>query len=235
MRAAQIQRWPDTHRIVSSSMDPLLVLTIGQAPRLDIARELADVLGERPLEVRGALDGYDDATIDALVPINAADVLHTRLASGRDAVISKRAVTERMADLIDDAGSRPTLVACTGRFDGLPDRPNLLFPSVVLAGLVDAVLPHGHRLGVMVPLPEQIVPMADSWRSPERPVTAVAVKPGEDVASASAELRTAGVDLVVLDCFGYDTATLNSVRAVTGRPVLSAVRCAAHLASELLG
>lgn len=216
-------------------MDPLLVLTIGQAPRPDIAGELAAVLGERPVEVRGALDGLHDGAIDTLVPVDDADALHTRLATGRDVVVSKLAVTQRLTHLIDDAGSRPTLVACTGRFQGLPVRPNLLFPSVVLAGLVDAVLPPGNRLGIMVPLAEQTGPIGEGWRIPARQVTAVATKPGEDATAAAEALRDADVDLVVLDCFGYDIATLNRVRGVTNRPVLSAVRCTAHLAAELLG
>ena len=92
-------------------MNELLVLTIGQAPRPDIATELAAVLGERPTRVQGALDGLDDAEIDALVPVDAADTLHTRLPSGRDAVVSKRAVTDRLGRLIERAGDRPTLVA----------------------------------------------------------------------------------------------------------------------------
>ena len=216
-------------------MDPLLVLTIGKAPRPDIAGELASVLGERPIEVRGALDGLGDETIDALTPTDSADTLHTRLPTGRDVVVSKREVAGRLARLVDDAGARATLVACTGRFEGLSARPNLLFPSVVLAGLVDAVLPPGCRLGVLVPLAEQVGPLGDAWRARRRPVTAVAAKPGADPTRAAHALRDAAVDLVVLDCFGYDTTTLDRVRHITERPVLSAVRCTAHLAAELLG
>lgn len=215
-------------------MNELLVLTIGQAPRPDIAAELAAVLGERPTRVQGALDGLDDAEIDALVPVDAADTLHTRLPSGRDAVISKRAVTDRLGRLIELAGDRPTLVACTGRFDSLPARPNVLYPSVVLAGLVDAVLPADHRLGVLVPLADQVKPLGDGWKTARRPVTAVALRPGTDPEAAAITLRDDRVDLTVLDCFGYDTATLDEVRRITGRPVLSAVRCTAHLAAELL-
>ena len=63
----------------------------------------------------------------------------------------------------------------------------------------------------------------------------VAVKPGTDPTRAATTLREAGVDLVVLDCFGYDRTLLAAVRRVTGRPVLSAVRLTALLAAELLG
>ncbi len=215
-------------------MPPLLVLTIGQAPRHDIAAELATVLGDTPLEVRGALDGLGDPEIDALAPVSDADALHTRLPGGRDVVVSKAAVTARMADLVSRAGSRPTLVACTGRFAGLPERPNVLYPSIVLEHLVDAVLPGEGRLGVMVPLPEQVVGFEQQWSRPGRPATAVAVTPGADPDDAAAALDAAGVDLILLDCFGYHRDTLERMRRLTGRPVLSAVRCTAQLAGELL-
>ena len=216
-------------------MDALLVLTIGQAPRDDIVAELADVLGDRPIEVQGALDGLSLEEIETLAPVADADALHTRLPGDVDVIISKRAVTERMASLIERAGDRLTVIACTGRFTGLPQRPNLLFPSVVLDGLIDATLPAGHRLGVLVPIPEQIDLFTEARGRPDRPVTVASATPGTDPAEAAEELRAAGVDLVVLDCFGYDHEMLATVRRVTERPVLSAVRATAHLAGELLG
>jgi protein AroM len=216
-------------------MRPLLVLTIGQTPRPDIAAELASVLGDRPIEIRGALDCYEDREIDALNPASDADTLHTRRRDGTDVVVSKTVITSRMGELIEDANDHPTLVACTGRFAGLPDRPNVLYPSVVLAGLVDAVLPSGGRLGVLVPLDVQVAPFQAQWTSPTREAIAVAANPGSDATDASATLSRAAVDLVILDCFGFHEDTLQQVRAGVDRPVLSAVRCTAHLANELLG
>ncbi len=222
-------------------MEPLLVLTIGQAPRHDIAAELADVLGDRPLEIRGALDGLTLAEIAELTPIEDADTLHTHLPpsseapNGKDVRISKKAITDRMGALIDGAGDRTTVVACTGRFRGLPERPNLLFPSLVLDGLIDATLPAGRRLGVLVPVPEQIELFRQLRGRPDRPATVASVTPGGDPTEAAAVLSDAEVDLIVLDCFGYDRTLMNEVRRLTGRPVLSAVRATAHLAAELLG
>lgn len=223
-------------------MASLVVLTIGQAPRHDLVVELCDALGpdrwhpDDPdaIEVRGALDGLTLAEIEALTPADAADTLHTRLPGDVDVVVSKRAVTERLAALIDELGDRPTLVACTGTFAGLPSRPNLLFPSVVLDGLIDACLPAGSTLGVLVPLPEQVEPFTASRGRPDRPAVVVAVRPGDDPSEAAAALNAAGVDLVVLDCFGYDRALLDEIRRRTGRPVLSAVRATGALLDELL-
>ena len=214
---------------------PLLVLTIGQAPRHDIVAELADVMGERAVQVIGALDGLTLSDTEAFPPTSAHDTLHTRLADGSDVVVSKAEITSRLSKLIDEAGNRPILVACTGRFSGLPERAGILYPSEVLHNLVDAVLPVGGRLGVLVPLAAQVMPFHDEWSATGRPTTVVAVTPGQDPAAAAAAFRAAEVDIVVLDCFGYSRSTLQTVRELTGRPVLSAVRCTAHLANELLG
>lgn len=215
--------------------EPLLVLTIGQAPRPDIAAELAEVLGEQPLEIRGALDGLSVEQIRQLAPIDDADHLHTRLQGAHDAVVSKVAVAERLNDLLDEAGPRPVVVACTGRFTDLPRRPNVLYPSEVLAHLVAAVLPPDSTVGVLVPLPEQVEPFERQWTTPQRRAIGTAVMPGGDVAAAAATFEAEGVDLVLLDCFGYDRSTLEQVRASCSAPVLSAVRCTGHLVRELLG
>jgi protein AroM len=221
-------------------MQPLLVLTIGQAPRLDLVAELDDVLsvygfGPDDIEVQGALDGLTLEEIDELTPTDDADALHVHLPGGHDRVVSKKAISERLAPLAERAASRLTIVACTGRFPDLPRRPNLLFPSVVLDGLIDAVLPAGHRLGVLVPIPEQIELFTTTRGRPDRPATVVSTKPGTDPTAAAEKLRTAGVDLIVLDCFGYDRELLDTVREVAGSPVLSAVRATAALAAELAG
>ena len=152
-------------------MQPLLVLTIGQAPRHDIVAELADVMGERPVQVIGALDGLSLSDTKAFPPTSPPDTLHTRLADGTDVVVSKAEITSRLSKLIDEAGDRPILVACTGRFSGLPERSGILYPSEVLRNLVDAVLPAGGRLGVLVPLEAQVAPFRDEWSATGRPTT----------------------------------------------------------------
>ena len=217
-------------------MTPLLVLTIGQAPRPDLEHELGAVLGpERPIEVRGALDGLPLAEIERLAPINDADALHCHLPSGHDVIISKKDVTTRLGALLEADPGRPTVVACTGRFVGLPAVPNVLYPSGVLRGLVDAVLPPGSRLGVLVPIPEQVESFVEYWNESDRPAIVRSVKPGSDPTEVADELAAAGVDLTVLDCFGYSRALRDQVRAITGRPVLSASRCTAQVALEMLG
>lgn len=221
-------------------VEPLLVFTIGQAPRTDLVVELSDVLGDIPIEVRGALDGWTLDEVAEIPPIEDADALHTRLLLGPnggpiDVKISKKAVTAEFRRMIDEVGARPTVIGCTGRFNGLDAGANVLFPSGVLSGLVDALLPNRGQLGVLVPIPEQVESFRRNWSTAARPATVVAVKPGTDPATAAAELTADDVDLVILDCFGYERPLLDEVRQIVGKPVLSAVRVTALLAGEMLG
>ena len=216
------------------AVESLLVITIGQSPREDIQNELRQILGTPPIEVLGALDGLSENEVAELTPEAPSDTFHTRLSNGTEVVVSKEAVTARLVGLLSESKNRPVLVACTGQFEGLPHYPNVLFPSAILGLLVEAVAPAASTLGVLVPLVEQIEPLTRQWQRPERDVVVAAVKPGDNPDEAAATLADAGVDLVVLDCFGYETPLLQRVREITGVPVLSAVRCTAHVASEML-
>src|SRR5580704_8401374 len=72
------------------------IITIGQAPRDDIASLFAmHVPIGTKVVLRGALDGLSDAEVDTLKPESGADTLYTRLRGGRDVKISKKAVIAR--------------------------------------------------------------------------------------------------------------------------------------------
>ena len=75
-------------------------MTIGQSPRADIQKELSVLLGERKIEVKGALDGLSINQVESLVPVDGHDTFHTRLANGDDVVVSKQAVTARLEEML---------------------------------------------------------------------------------------------------------------------------------------
>ena len=106
------------------------IITIGQAPRDDIASLFAvHAPAGTKVILRGALDGLSDAEVDALKPESGADTLYTRLRGGRDAKISKKAVIARspaaLAKLRTD-GCDVLVYACTGDFPPLPGDEGLL-------------------------------------------------------------------------------------------------------------
>ena len=126
-------------------MSTLGIVTIGQAPRDDIVELFAaQAPAGTKVILRGALDGLTDAEVDALPPLNGADTLYTRLRGGRDVKISKQAVIDRspetLAKLRAD-GCDAIVYACTGEFPAMDGDAGVLFPSRVLSGIAEGLLP----------------------------------------------------------------------------------------------
>lgn len=216
-------------------MTPLPVFVVGQAPRPDLAAEIAAAAPGLPIAMRGALDGLSRAEIAAIPPKDGADTLFTVLPSGETVTISKAAVTLRMAALLG-ATEGAALLACTGSFKGLPERPGLVQPSAVLNGLAEALLPRG-RLGVFVPLPEQAAAHEASRGRDGVELTIVALRPHSDAATrqaAMAEMTKAAPDLVLLDCISYTREDKAAASAAMPCPVLLSVAVAARAAASLM-
>ena len=185
--------------------------------------------------LRGALDGMTRQEIAAIPPRDGADTLFTLLPSGEGVSISKAAVTTRMRAMLE-ATSGPVLLACTGTFKGLPERPDLVQPSAVLNGMAEALLPRG-RLGLVVPLPEQAAALGASRARDGLSLAVVALRPGSDDAAraaAMAELAAQKPDLVLLDCISYTRRDKAAAVAALPCPVLLSVAVAARAAASLL-
>lgn len=216
------------------------IVTIGQAPRDDIARLFAAHAppGTKVI-LRGALDGLSDAEVDALPPLNGGDTLYTRLRGGRDVKISKQAVIdhspEALAKLRTD-GCDAIVYACTGAFPPMPGDEGVLFPSRVLSGLAEGLLPRG-RLGLMVPFAEQGEKLTAKWARAGVAVTVVSLVPSagpEEAAATAARLAEARPDLVALDCMSYTPATKAAVKEAVKVPTLLAITATGRVLRELL-
>jgi len=216
------------------------IVTIGQAPRDDIADLFAAQApaGTRVI-LRGALDGLSDAEVDALPPLNGADMLYTRLRGGRDVKISKQAVIDRspeaLARLRAD-GCDAIVYACTGAFPAMEGDAGVLFPSRVLSGLAEGLLPRG-RLGLLVPFAEQGKKLALKWARAGVEVTVEALVPSagpDETAAAARRLAAAKPDLVALDCMSYTPATKAAVKVEVKVPTLLAITATGRVLREIL-
>lgn len=227
--------------MTTTATSALGVVVIGQAPRPAIEAELRRVLGDAvPIRLVGALDGLSRAEIGRRRPAGPHDALFTNLPDGEGVVISKAEVTKGAQARLDElaaGGVEVTLMNCTGVFEGLVPRGTLIYPSAVLTGFVQGVLPRG-RLGVFAPLAEQEPAVREKWSGGDWQVEVIAVAPGTGGAAldaAAARMGRRRPDLVVLDCMGYGQAMKDRVRAVTGRPAVLAISVAARALQELLG
>ena len=209
----------------------LTVFIIGQAPRPDLLAEIAAAAPGLAVDLHGALDGLSRAEWEAFRPQDGADTLFTVMPSGEGITVSKTMVTQRLrARLAATPG--PVLLACTGAFKELPERADLVQPSAVLNALAEALLPAG-RLGLVVPLAEQIPTLRAARERPGLEVAAIAHRPFTDPAPAVAALAPFRPDLILLDCISYRRSD-KAAFAALGCPVLLAISVAARATAALL-
>ena len=217
------------------------VVVIGQSPRPDVVRQMQCLLGDDvQIDVRGSLDGMTRAEIGAIMPSSGADTLFTRLPPDcEDVVISRRVVEERAKAQIERfvrEGATVTMLCCTGEFPALGGDGLVVLPSAVLSGIVDGLLPNG-RLGVLLPLPEQVEELCAKWRRAGREVVSVNLIPSADegtIDAASRALNALNPNLVVMDCMSYTKAMKDRVRQTVRAPVILGIAATARIVAELL-
>jgi protein AroM len=218
-------------------------LTIGQAPRSDIAPILRQhtPTGLRIME-RGLLDGLSDDEIRSHYGAeDGKPVLLTRLLDGRSVQLSaskvRDGIQEKLVSL-EAEGCDVILLLCTGQFHGLHcDRAWLLEPDRILPPAVAALI-QDRQLGVIVPLHSQMHSESGKWTAlPRMPMFAAASPyndPSAKLRSAGQSLKQRGVHALLLDCIGFDEDHRREVANVTGLPVILSNAIMAKLVAELL-
>ncbi|MHA6530767.1 AroM family protein [Paenibacillus sp. BAC0078] len=204
-------------------MKTIGLITIGQAPRTDVAPILEKYLkGRAALLQSGVLDGFTQAQVSANYgPEEGEYVLTSRMADGSAAVVSReriKSVLQGKIDAMEAAGITTILLLCTGEFPGLRTarahliEPDRIIPPVVLA------LAGKRRLGLIGPLPEQEKHMNEKFAGAAGgcgsvsgsgsgsglPFASVSPYTGSEAEfRAAAEKLKGRADLIVLDCMGY--------------------------------
>jgi len=126
-------------------MERLGMITIGQAPRKDVAPILERYLeGRAELVQVGVLDGFSKAHIEAnLAPEPGDYVLTSRLATGESVVMSRekiQPILQRKIHELEERGIRQILLLCTGVFTGLKtNTAHLIEPDLILPPTVKAM------------------------------------------------------------------------------------------------
>ncbi|WNS46827.1 AroM family protein [Paenibacillus sp. MMS20-IR301] len=192
-------------------MSQIGLITIGQTPRTDVAPIIEQYLdGKAELVQAGVLDGFTAAEIiERFSPGTGEYVLTTRMADGSAAVISReriKPVLQEKVELMEAAGIKVILLACTGVFPGLhATAAHLIEPDRIIPPVVQAML-GGRRLGLIGPLPEQENSMNEKFAEAGTRLPFAAASPytgtEADFRAAAGRLR-GQADVIVLDCMGY--------------------------------
>jgi len=221
----------------------LVTLTIGQSPRSDILPLLRPHLPDAMTDHAGLLDGLSAADIAAQYgPAAGEKILVSRLQSGEQVRLAAPKVEQglqRKISALEQAGYDTILLLCTGEFGTLHTRRALLLePDRIIPPLICAMV-HQQRVGIVVPVEEQVVEQAAKWQLLPAPAHYAVASPYQadeaTFAAAARTLQAADVGLVVLDCFGYHQQHRAALQSRLGVPVLLSNQLVARLAAELLG
>lgn len=222
------------------------MVTIGQAPRADLAGDVEPLLGGLRVYEHGALDGDvfegEEAagTRTAVGPAPGEPPLVSRLRDGTPVLLGHDALAPRMRAAVarcEADGAGATLLLCTGNFPPVPaTRPVLYAEPLVQHGV--RALVGDEPVGLVCPLAAQREDVARRWsRLLPGPVRA---EPGDpyapdahdQVAAAAERLARSGARWLVLDCIGYTEAMRTTAAQAAGLPVLLARALAVRLAAE---
>lgn len=221
-------------------MKKIGLLTIGQAPRVDLVPEIKKVLGE-DVEIieRGALDGLTLKEVKSLYPGENDEVLVTRMADGTEVKVAEKEIFPRLKEKIKNLeaeGINTIFLACTGEFPSFDSASLIVRPQKVLHHVVSS-LAEGLTLGIIIPDERQVVSAKERWSTV---ASKVIVEPGspyagmENIEKAAKLLATSGVDLVVMDCMGYTLKMKDTVLNLVKKPVILARSISAKVVSELI-
>ena len=193
-------------------MPVISMLTIGQTPREDIARDLRQLLPDGwELRQYGALDGLTRRQAEAQLGYDGeGELLVTRMAGdGRQIELSAEKIFARLQDCIDRAeadGADLHLMACTGNFPAYTHEKTILYPGECQRR---TALAQGLPVGVLIPNEAQREQIAGWWAECGASVQLETADPfgeTEAVQVAVKKLKEQGAGLICLDCFGYTLA-----------------------------
>lgn len=217
------------------------IVTIGQSPRSDVVPEIQAHLGDH-VEVleHGALDGLTLAEVKNYAPEPGMLPLVTRMRDGMEVIVAKEKLLPRLNEVmtaLDGKGVDMILLLCNGDFPVFDTRCLVIEPQRLVDGCVAGLLREGHRLGVLVPVPEQ-----ENWVrqrltavSPNLTVAVASPYEGQKPLEAACQrLRNDGCDVIVLYCMGFNRQLGAKVRSLCSTPVIVSSALVARIMGELL-
>lgn len=224
-------------------MKRLGMITIGQAPRQDVAPIVEKYLENRAELVQaGALDGMSKMQIEAeLAPMPGDYVLTSKLVNGDSVTLSREKIKPLIQQKItqmEAKGITTILLLCTGVFPGLQAVSSVLIePDHIIPPSVKALL-GGRKLGVVSPLPEQMDNLKQKFIPiGVHPAAAAAnpYKPGiEQFIEAAKSLKEQKADVLIMDCMGYTEKMREIVAEASGLPVILSNALMAKLVAEII-
>lgn len=217
------------------------IVTIGQSPRNDVVPEIRDYLGDHVTVVeRGALDGLSLSEVKSYAPDQGMLPLVTRMRDGTEVIVAKEKLLLRLKEAVkalDDSGADMILLLCNGDFPAFDTRCLVIEPQRLVDRCLAGLLHARHRLGVLVPVPEQQDWVRARLKAVNPNLTVAVASPyagKEPLEAACRRFRKDGCDIIVLYCMGFNRQLGAKVRALCNTPVMVSSTIVARILGELL-
>ncbi|AOT71966.1 AroM family protein [Geosporobacter ferrireducens] len=216
-------------------------ITIGQSPRVDVIPEMAAFLGNNVEVIEaGALDGLTYEEILEFKPEEDDYVLVSKLKDGRSVKFAEKYILPRLQECIDRLereGADVILFICTGVFpDIFRSQKPILYPQKILHGITPQLVYKG-KLAVITPDKDQVRQSHEKWSQTGAEVIVVPASPytkEDELSGAILELRDKDIDIIAMDCIGYNQSMKKRVSEGTGKPVVLARTIVARVLGEIL-
>lgn len=215
-------------------------ITVGQAPRTDVTKDIMPIWGDKiELLQAGALDGMTYEEIQTLAPAEGDQVLVSRMTDGREVTFAERLILpnlQKCIDKLEAQGVSLIVFFCTGRFPAdFRSNVPIIFPSMILEKLVP-VLCGDSPLIVITPSKLQLKQTQAKWENFVKGVSVVNASPYgniEEVRKACGEIKKFDGRLVIMDCIGYTREMKHIVASETGKNVVLSRTLVARVIDEL--
>lgn len=213
-------------------------MTIGQSPRTDVTPSIEAILGNRVSIVEsGGLDSLTNENVQSVKPDEFDTTYISRMRDGKSVKIGKSKLLPLLQAELDALEKTVDIVLmlCTGDFPTLQSKKTIVYPDKLLNHIVNALLPSG-SLGLIIPLDEQRETLLAKWQQEELEIFTEVASPYEesDIAGAALALQKQGVDLIVLDCMGYNEQHKSVAVKGSGLPVLLPRTLVARIIAEYI-
>ncbi len=217
-------------------------ITIGQSPRLDVVPEIIPYLGDNVEVIEaGALDGLTYEEIQEFTPQEGDYILVSTLTDGRSVRFAEKYILPRLQaciDKLEKQGADVILFICTGVFPNIfkSNKP-IIYPQKILHSCTPHLLGNG-KLAVIIPEESQIEQCKNKWYETVGNVEVVNGSPYKEkgeLERAIEKLNLIGnIDIIVMDCIGYNQEMKEMVSQGTNKPVILARTIVARVLGEIL-
>lgn len=210
-------------------MDPIKIgaITIGQAPRTDITKDILPILPDHMNLVEyGALDDMDyDEIMAQFQPHPGDEVLVSRMRDGRQVKFTERFITPFVQKKIDQAeadGVSAIILFCTGVFPEFRHHVLFIEPQPLFHAIT-AKLAGNQRIGILVPEPDQVEQAYHTWGKSGVSIEATSASPYlefDKVIEAASFFKDKELAFICTDCMGFTMEMKHHIQEATGLPVL---------------